>query len=296
MARGEGAASARQRLLRLAVTVWPGTLWLVVFMLVPALYMLYASFLRRGPHGTLVGPPTLENYLRFLGFTPQGFDPLYLEILARSVGFAAVVTLLTLALGYPLAFAIARSRHRELLLLLVILPFWTNFLIRVYAWIVIFQRRGVLNAVLGALGLDPVSLYPSWTAVYVATVYTYLPFLVLPVYAAVERVDWTLLEAAYDLGAGRLKGFLHAVVPQTLPGVVAGVLLVFIPALGTFVISDLLGAGRVVLIGNVIQQQFGVVRDWAFGSAASYVLMALVLAGLYLYARVAGEEGLDRLV
>ncbi len=290
------AASPARRLLERLVTVGPGALWLLVFMLVPALLMLYASFLQRGPYGQLVGPPTLENYLRFLGLTPEGYDPLYLRILWRSVVFAGVVTAITLLLGYPLAFAIATSRRRETLLLLVILPFWTNFLIRIYAWIVIFQRHGVVNAALGALGFAPLPLYPSWFAVYVATVYTYLPFLVLPVYTAVERVDWTLLEAAQDLGAGRVRGFLHAVLPQTLPGVVAGVLLVFIPALGTFVISDLLGAGRVVLIGNVIQQQFGVVRDWAFGSAASYVLMALVLLGLWLYARAVGEEGLDRLV
>ncbi len=265
-------------------------------MVVPALFMLVASFLQRGPHGTLVGPPTLANYLRFFGLTEAGFDPLYLLILARSVFFALVVTLITLLLGYPLAFAIAQSRHKEALLLLVVLPFWTNFLIRIYAWIVIFQKKGVVNAFLGMLGLDPLTLYPSWFAVYTATVYTYLPFLVLPVFTAVERVDWTLHEAAQDLGAGRFRSFLHAVWPQTLPGVVAGVLLVFIPALGTFVISDLLGAGRVILIGNVIQQQFGVVRDWAFGSAAAYVLMGLVLLGLWLYARRAGEEGLDRLV
>ena len=290
------AASPARRLFRLLVTVWPGTLWLVVFMIVPALFMLAASFLQRGPHGTLVGPPTLANYLRFFGFGESGFDPLYLLILLRSVVFALVVTLLTLLLGYPLAFAIAQSRRRDTLLLLVVLPFWTNFLIRIYAWIVIFQKRGVVNAALAALGLDPLHLYPSWFAVYTATVYTYLPFLVLPVYAAVERVDWTLHEAAQDLGAGRWASFWHAVFPQTLPGVIAGVLLVFIPALGTFVISDLLGAGRVILIGNVIQQQFGVVRDWAFGSAAAYVLMTLVLFGLWLYAKRVGEEGLDRLV
>ncbi len=290
------AARPWQRFFRLLVTVWPGALWLIFFLVLPTLLMLWASFLHRGPYGELQGPPTLENYLRFFGVTPEGFDPLYLQILWRSVVFAVVVTVVTLLLGYPLAFAIAQSRHKDLLLLLVVLPFWTNFLIRIYAWIVIFQHRGVVNAILTALGAPPLHLYPSWFAVYVGTVYTYLPFLVLPVYTAVERIDWNLLEAAYDLGAGRVKGFWHAVFPQTLPGVVAGVLLVFIPALGTFVISDLLGAGRVVLIGNVIQQQFGVVRDWAFGSAAAFVLTGLVLLGLWVYARLAGEKGLDRLV
>jgi len=284
-----------KRRLEAVILLLPGTLWLLLFMLVPALLMLYLSFLQRGPHGIPTGPLTLANYLRFFGLEEGGFDPLYLVILGRSVAFAAGVTLLALLFGYPLAYAVAKSRYRETLLLLIVLPFWTNFLVRVYAWIVIFQRKGVLNAFLGALGLEPLTLYPSLTAVFVATLYTYLPFLVLPVYTALERADWSLVEAAYDLGANRWAAFRHALLPQTLPGVFAGVLLVFIPALGTFVISDLLGAGRVVLIGNVIQQQFGVVRDWPFGSAAAYVLMTLVLGGLYLYARAMGERGLERL-
>ena len=281
---------------RLLATVTPGAFWLVVFSLLPTLLILYASFLQRGPHGWLSGPLTLANYARFFGISSSGFDPLYLNILGRSFLLGIVTTVAVVLLGYPFAFFIARSRHKNLLLLLVVLPFWTNFLIRVYAWIVIFQRRGVLNAFLSYLHLPTLHLYPSWTAVYVGTIYTYLPFLILPLYASVEKVDWTLLEAAYDLGAGRVRGFWHAVFPQTLPGLVAGVLLVFIPALGTFVISDLLGAGKAILIGNVIQQQFGGSRDWAFGSAAAFVLMALVLLGLWLYARRAGENGMGELL
>ncbi len=281
---------------RLLATVFPGTAWLLLFTLLPTLLILYASFLQRDPHGWLSGPLTLANYARFLGLGPDGFDPLYLRILGRSFLLGAVTTFFVVLLGYPFAFFIARSRHKNLLLLLVVLPFWTNFLIRVYAWIVIFQRKGVLNALLDNLGLQPLHLYPSWTAVYVGAVYTYLPFLILPLYASVEKIDWTLLEAAYDLGAGRVRGFWHAVFPQTLPGLVAGVLLVFIPALGTFVISDLLGGGKAILIGNVIQQQFGGSRDWAFGSAATFVLMAIVLGGLWLYARRAGERGMEELV
>ncbi|MER3603142.1 MAG: ABC transporter permease, partial [Thermus sp.] len=185
---------------------------------------------------------------------------------------------------------------KDLLLFLLILPFLTNFLIRVYAWLVLLQREGVVNALLSLLHLGPWELYPSYWAVLLATVYTYLPFFVLPLYAAVERIDWQLLEAAYDLGASPLKGFVHAVLPQTYPGLFAGAVLVLIPAMGTFVISDLLGAGRVVLIGNLIQQQFGLVRDWAFGAALSVVLMAFVLLALYAYSRLQGERGLDELV
>ena len=281
---------------QLVATVAPGALWLVVFTLVPTLLIFYTSLLQRDPHGWLTGPLTLENYLRFLGFSAEGFDPLYLNILGRSLLLGLVTTVATVVLGYPFAFFIAGSARKNLLLLLVVLPFWTNFLIRVYAWIVIFQRKGVLNVFLDRFGLDPVLLYPSWSAVYVGTVYTYLPFLILPLYASVEKIDWSLLEAAYDLGASRFWGFVHAVLPQTLPGLVAGVLLVFVPAVGTFVISDLLGAGKAVLVGNVIQQQFGASRDWAFGSAAAFVLMAVVLAGLWLYARWTGERGMEDLV
>ncbi len=281
---------------RLLATVFPGTAWLLVFTLLPTLLVLYASFLQRNPHGWLSGPLTLANYARFFGIGEGGFDPLYLRILGRSFLLGVVTTVFVVLLGYPFAFFAARSRYKNLILLLVVLPFWTNFLIRVYAWIVIFQRKGVLNAMLAQFDLQPLHLYPSWTAVYVGTIYTYLPFLILPLYASVEKIDWTLLEAAYDLGAGRVRGFWYAVFPQTLPGLVAGILLVFIPALGTFVISDLLGAGKTILIGNVIQQQFGGSRDWAFGSAATFVLMALVLTGLWIYARRAGESGMGELV
>ncbi|XOB99436.1 ABC transporter permease [Deinococcota bacterium DY0809b] len=286
----------RTRWTRLLPTLGPGTVWLLVFTLVPTLLIFYTSFLQRDPHGWLSGPLTLENYRRFFGIGPDGIDPLYLNILGRSLLLGFVTTLATVLIGYPFAFFIAASPRKNLLLLLVVLPFWTNFLIRVYAWIVIFQRKGVLNALLGQFGMDPVLLYPSWTAVYVGTIYTYLPFLILPLYASVEKIDWTLLEAAHDLGAGKLRGFWHAVFPQTLPGLIAGILLVFIPAVGTFVISDLLGAGKAILVGNVIQQQFGASRDWAFGSAAAFVLMAVVLAGLWLYARWAGERGMEELV
>ncbi len=281
---------------KLLPTALPGAAWLVAFMLLPSLFVFYASFLQRGANGWISGPLTLSNYLRFLGLDGESFDPLYLKILWRSLLLGGVTTAVVVLLGYPFAFFIALSKRKNLLLLLVVLPFWTNFLIRVYAWIVIFQRRGVLNAFLASVGFNPLHLYPSWTAVYVATVYTYLPFLILPLYASVEKIDWTLLEAAYDLGAGRLRGFFHAILPQTIAGLVSGVMLVFIPAVGTFVISDLLGAGKTVLIGNVIQQQFGSSRDWAFGSAAAFVLMAVVLLGLWIYARWAGEKGLEDLL
>ncbi|EIA39631.1 spermidine/putrescine ABC transporter permease [Thermus parvatiensis] len=283
------AATPLQRLFRVLVTVGPGALWLFLFVLLPTLLVLLASFMSRGPYGELQGPLTLKNYLRLL-------EPPYLEAFAQSLWVGSLATLLSALLGYPLAFYIAGHPRRDLLLLLLLLPFFTNFLIRVYAWLVLLQREGLVNAFLQAFGLGPLSLYPSFLAVLLASLYTFLPFFVLPVYASVERIDWQLLEAAYDLGARPFRAFLHAVLPQTYPGLFAGSVLVFIPAMGTFVVADLLGAGRVVLIGNLIQQQFGVTRDWAFGAALSVFLMAFVLLSLYLYARLQGERGLEDLV
>ncbi len=283
------AATPWRRLFRVLVTVGPGGLWLLVFVLIPTLLVLVASFLTRGPYGELGGPWGLHNYAKLL-------QPAYLEAFAQSLLVGVLATLLSALMGYPLAFYIARHPRRDLLLFLLLLPFLTNFLIRVYAWLVLLQREGLVNALLGAFGVGPFTLYPSFFAVLLATVYTFLPFFVLPVYASVERLDWQLLEAAYDLGAKPFRAFLHAVLPQTYPGLFAGSVLVFIPAMGTFVVADLLGAGRVVLIGNLIQQQFGLTRDWAFGAALSVFLMGFVLLALYLYARLQGERGLDELV
>ncbi|ADW21381.1 MULTISPECIES: ABC transporter permease [Thermus] len=283
------AATPWQRAFRVLVTVGPGGLWLLVFVLLPTLLVLMASFLTRGPYGELTGPWGFHNYAKL----PH---PVYLEAFAQSLLVGVLATLISALLGYPLAFYIARHPRRDLLLFLLLLPFLTNFLIRVYAWLVLLQREGLVNALLGAFGLGPLVLYPSFFAVLLATVYTFLPFFVLPVYASVERLDWQLLEAAYDLGAKPVKAFLHAVLPQTYPGLFAGSVLVFIPAMGTFVVADLLGAGRVVLIGNLIQQQFGITRDWAFGAALSVFLMGFVLLSLYLYARLQGERGLKDLV
>ncbi|WP_027877454.1 ABC transporter permease [Meiothermus cerbereus] len=284
------AARPWERLRQVLVTVGPGALWLVVFVLIPTLIMFVASLMSRGSLGQLVPPFGLHNYARFFS------DPLFIEIIGRSLVIGFWSTVFIVLLGYPLAFYIAQSRHKEVLLLLVVIPFFTNFLIRVYAWIVVFQKEGLVNSLFAAFGLPPAELLPSTFAVYVATVYTYLPFFVLPLYAAVERIDWSQLEAAYDLGARPIRAFWEAIFPQTLPGLFAGFLLVFIPAVGTFVIADLLGGGKVTLVGNLIQLQFGSAQNWAFGSAASMVLMGMVLLGLWLYARTQGEKGLDKLV
>ena len=268
----------------------PPLAYLLVFFAVPTLIMVLASFRSPGEFGGLAPfvdetgklDLNLESYARFIA------EPVYAEVFAKSVGYALATTLLCLALAYPLATLIARSskRYRDLLLLLVILPFWSNFLIRVYAWMIILGpqaglARGV-NGVLAAFGVEPVSLLFSGFAVLVCLVYVHLPFMVLPLYANLEKHDQALLDAAQDLGANAWNRFWRITFPLSLPGVYAGAALVFIPALGIFAIPDILGGPQDTLIGNLIKQQFLESRDWPFGSVLSIVLTlaALVLAGL----------------
>ena len=271
------------------LVVGPPLVYLLAFFAIPTLIMVVASFRTPGEFGGLAplfdeaGKPdlNLESYARF--FT----ESVYAEVFLKSFWYALLTTLLCLALAYPLAVLIAKSpkRHRNLLLLLVILPFWSNFLIRIYAWMIILGPQAVLaravNALLAALGHEPVSLLFSSFAVLVCLVYVHLPFMVLPLYANLEKHDPTLLDAAQDLGAGAWQRFWRITFPLSLPGVYAGAALVFIPAFGIFAIPDILGGPDDSLIGNVIKQQFLETRDWPFGSVLSIVLtvVALALAG-----------------
>jgi spermidine/putrescine transport system permease protein len=240
------------------------------------------SFLERGTYGGVQWHFTLENYQRL-------FDGLYLGILWRSVSTALVCTVICLLLGYPFAYYLARYRpkHRNVLLLLVVVPFWTNFLIRTYAWILILRTEGILNSLLGAVfpNWSPLELLNTPLAVQIGLVYGYLPFMILPLYAALEQLDLSLLEAAQDLGASPRRAFWHVTVPLSLPGILAGSMLVFIPTVGAFLTPDILGGGKVSYIGNVIERQFKTARDWPFGSALSFMLMGIVLVGTVLYFR-----------
>lgn len=270
---------------RFLSTLGPGVLWLAAFLIVPSAIMFGYSLLTRTDLAQVGGPWTLENWGRVFGYDAlfREWVPDNVRVLWRSLWMAAFSTLLCVLMGYPLAFFIARQgeRRKNLLLLLLIIPFWTNFLIRVYAWIII---------------LRPFDLVPSPLATFLGMVYAFLPFFVLPVYSSVEKVDWKLLEAAQDLGARPRRAFLAGVFPQTLPGLIAGILLTFIPAMGMFVVSDLLGGAKTALIGNLIQNQFGQAGDWPYGSALSFLLMGLVLLGLWGYARAAGQKGLEELI
>jgi spermidine/putrescine transport system permease protein len=253
--------------------------WLALFVVLPALLLLGCSFGERDEFGQVLWGFSLENYARLL-------DPVYLRILLRSLGFAALTTVLCLLIGYPVAYHLARAapRVRELLLLLVLVPFWTSFLVRTYAWMAILREEGLLNALVAWLqpAWAPLGMLYTPAAVVTGLVYSYLPFLILPVYASVEKLDGALIEAAHDLGAGPWRVFPTVILPLTLPGIAAGVTLVFVPAVAMFAVTDLLGGARVPLIGNVIQNQFLQARDWPFGAALGVALLGLFLVSQLL--------------
>ena len=280
----------------------PPLAYLIFFFALPTLIMVLASFRTPGEFGGLAPlvdetgkvDLNMESYTRF--FT----ESVYAQVFLKSIWIATATTLACLLLAYPLASLIARSpkRYRDLLLLLVILPFWSNFLIRIYAWMIILGPNAALartvNGFLGLFGADPVPLLFSSFAVLVCLVYVHLPFMVLPLYANLEKHDQALLDAAQDLGANAWQRFWRITFPLSLPGVYAGAALVFIPALGIFAIPDILGGPDDSMIGNLIKQQFLETRDWPFGSVLSIVLTmaALLLAGLAAWvARSNGSEG-----
>jgi spermidine/putrescine transport system permease protein len=274
---------------RLAVLLAPVTIWLGLFFLVPLLLILAYSFGTSGIYGGITLGFNPGNYLKV-------FDPLYLEIIGRTFFIAALNTLLCLALGYPLAYFIVFKgrRWRNALVLLVMVPFWTSLLIRAYAWVVILGGNGVANRTLQFLGItdEPLTLIFTPEAVLMGMVYSYLPFMILPLYAALEKFDTRLKEAAQDLGASRWHTFWRVTFPLSLPGVIAGSILVFIPSAGEFVIPDLLGGSRTVMTGNLIQNQFLQARDWAFGSALSVMLAVLLLGAIMFYVRRVGTDKL----
>jgi len=279
----------------------PPLVYLAIFFAIPTLIMVLASFRTPGEFGGLAPlvaedgslDLNLESYLRFFE------EPVYFEVFVKSVLYALVTTIACLLMAYPLAVLIAQSprKYRDLLLLLVILPFWSNFLIRIYAWMILLGPNAAasraINAVLEPLGFEPVQLMFSSFAVLVCLVYVHLPFMVLPLYANLEKHDPALLDAARDLGANGWQRFWRVTFPLSLPGVYAGAALVFIPALGMFAIPDLLGGPNDTLIGNLIKQQFLETRDWPFGSVLSILLTvaALGLAGLAAWVGSRGVAG-----
>jgi spermidine/putrescine transport system permease protein len=261
-------------------TLLAGSLfWLLGFFLLPLTYLLAVSFAARSPYGTVQWTLGLSNYAR-------AFQPLYLEIYWRSFCMALLTTALSAVLGYPAAYTIALripARWKSALLMLVVIPFWTSFLIRTYAWMVILRTEGVVNNALLGLHLisEPLRLLYTPSAVFIGLVYGELPFMILPLYTVLQKIDPALLEAAEDLGASRWRAFLRVTLPLSRPGLVAGGVLVFISSAGAFITPDLLGGARTMMVGNLIQNQFAVVRDQPFGSAVAFLLTFVVLSLLF---------------
>lgn len=256
--------------------------WLVLFVLIPNLMIIGTSFLTRDEANLIKLTFTLDNYTRLL-------DPLYAKVLMHSFYMAIVATLLCLVIGYPFAYIVAKmpAKWRPIMLFLVIVPFWTNSLIRTYGLKIVLGTQGILNQAL--LGLDiidkPLRIMYTETAVMIGLVYILLPFMILPLYSAIEKLDGTYIEAARDLGANKLQTLLKVVLPLTMPGIIGGCLLVLLPALGMFYIADLLGGAKNLLIGNVIKSQVLNARDWPFGAATSIALTLAMAVMLYAYYR-----------
>jgi spermidine/putrescine transport system permease protein len=261
---------------RAGVAAWilllPLLVWIAAFVVAPTAILVVYAFCQRDELGRVVFSFTWDNFRRVA-------DPVYLGIFGRSISYAAVTTAICLAAGFPAAWFIARcdDRVRGRLVVLVMIPFWTSFLIRTYAWMTLLRHDGLLNGLFLLLGLirSPMEMLYTPGAVILGLVYAYLPFMMLPIYASAEKLDRSLLEAAGDLGAGPARVFLHVILPLTLPGIAAGVTLVFVPAIGMFAVTDLMGGARVPLIGNVIQNQFLQARDWPFGAALGVVFLLL---------------------
>ena len=256
--------------------------WLVLFVMIPNIMIIGTSFLTRDEANLIEMTFTLDNYVRLA-------DPLYFKVLMHSFYMAIVATLLCLIIGYPFAYIVAKmpAKWRPIMLFLVIVPFWTNSLIRTYGLKIVLGTQGVLNKSLLALDIidKPLRIMYSETAVMIGLVYILLPFMILPLYSAIEKLDDTYLEAAKDLGANKLQTLLTVVLPLTMPGIIGGCLLVLLPALGMFYISDLLGGAKNLLIGNVIKSQVLNARDWPFGAATSIALTMAMAVMLYAYYR-----------
>lgn len=273
----------------------PGFLWIMLFLVVPSLLLIVVSFTTRGTYGEIEWVFTTDNFTRMAGFGIFGWSADYLMILWRSIWVAFWTTLICILISYPLCFHIANrpERSRYTWLTLLIIPFWTNLVIRAYSWLLVLAPQMPFAAFAARLGLIPDGspLYPSALAVYLGMIGTFLPFVAMPLYSCVEKMDWALVEAANDLYASKWRVFIHAILPQTIPGLSVGITFTFVPAMGMFVVPDFLGGAKYMMVGNLIQQQFGTSRDWPFGAAISLCLIVLTLGGLHLQSKYVKQQG-----
>lgn len=261
---------------------YPYVLWSALFIIVPLLLIVYFAFTVKDGETTKF---SLENFRRLM-------DPLYVKVFGRSVWLALQSTILCLIIGYPVAYMISKKpdSKKGLLIMLFILPMWMNFLLRTYAWLAILGKNGLLNNLLTMIGLKPLEILYSNTAILLGMVYNFLPFMVLPIFTSLSKMDQDLVNAAYDLGAGKITAFIKVIFPLSMPGVISGITMVFMPAVSTFVISQLLGGGKQMLIGNLIEQQFTTIGNWNFGSAVSILMMILILICMALTSKFSDDE------
>lgn len=261
--------------------VYPYHIWMVIFTVIPLALIVFYAFTTPNTFDF-----TLDNIKRVM-------EPLYLEVLLRSVYLALLSTLICLLIGYPMAMILAETplKYRNMLLLLIVIPMWINFLLRTYAWMTLLERKGLINTILLYFDLPAINILYTDYAVILGMVYNFLPFMILPIYSVLMKLDKSLLEAADDLGADKWTSFIRITFPLSLPGVYAGMLMVFMPAVTTFVISRLLGGGQYMLVGNLIEQQFLAVGDWNFGSSLSVVMLIIILCSLGFMSKYEKESG-----
>ena len=265
----------------------PIIIFTLFFVVIPLIYILVLSFLKKDILWGVTNEFTLDNYKKIL-------DPVYLRTFWDSFKLAVSTTICTMLLGYPFGYFMGKlaPKKRKLVMLLVVVPFWTNALVRIYGWMIILRTNGVMNEMLLNIGIiqDPLKILYTYTAVLIGMVYTLLPFMILPVYSSVEKMDWSLVEAARDLGASKWTAFWTITFKMTLPGLLSGFVLVFVPSIGLFFIADLLGGGKIMLVGNLIKNQLLQARDWPFGAALSVVMMIATISIIGIYRKVTKSD------
>ena len=289
MSAVKGRAKKTNRLPMLA-QAGPVSLWMIIFVTIPMLFIIFISFMSRGTFGGIEYTPSMESYETMMEIT-------YFHVIIKSIGVAAETTVACLLVGYPFAYYIARkpAHVASRLITLLMIPFWTNSLMRLNAWMLIFQTNGPVNNFLVNTNLieKPITFIFTDGLVLLGLITNYLPFAVLPMYSSIEKLETPILEASADLGASPRETFFKVTLPLTIPGIFSAIILTFIPALGTYVITDMLGGGKVLYIGNIIKNQFGTIRNWPLGAALSVLLLAITALMLFLYSRFAKVEDME---
>ncbi|AMN36467.1 ABC transporter permease [Clostridium perfringens] len=269
----------------LSFAAYPYVVWSAIFIVIPLLLIVFFSFTSK-VDGRFVF--SFENFQRL-------FEPIYFTVFIRSIWLAVLSTVLCLILGYPIAYIISKLpiKRRNMLILLFILPMWMNFLLRTYAWMAILGRDGLINTLLSYIGIGPIKMLYTDGAILLGMVYNFLPFMVIPIYTVLIKIDKNLVNAAYDLGANKAQAFRKVILPLSIPGIISGITMVFMPAVSNFVIPNLLGGGKYMLVGNLIEQQFTTIGNWNFGSALSIFMMILILISMAFMSKYEknGKEG-----